>query len=79
MKILEILSEECRRGDHERVSGKRGCRGRGRINDPKTRIGHYAGEQVRTWCPCPCHQAPVAAAKPEPYELPRAAIPPLVL
>jgi len=73
MKIIEVLSDDCKAGNHESPDGK-GCRGRGRANDPKTQIGHYAGEQVRTWCPCECHQPKTTG-----YVLPRAIIPPLNL
>lgn len=77
MKILEVLSEECKAGKHESPDCH-GCRGRGRANDSATQVGRYAGEQIRTWCTCICHTAK-PAVKTNPSGIPRAVIPPLNL
>lgn len=61
MRTVERLTASCLYGDHQRkdAGGRlRGCAGMCLGNDPTTKIGNYAGEQVRVRCTCECHSKP---------------------
>lgn len=61
MRTVERLTASCMYGDHQRkdANGRlRGCAGMCLGNDPTTKIGNYAGEQVRVRCTCECHSKP---------------------